>query len=208
MGGEEWGPMDPRSGGSKGGARRVGARRVSIQEFNDEQEPGWIFGVMAGSVKSVIIDTDDLWDELVLDSGSVSTACPYAWCSDISVSNEDKVYLRSWPISATPILAKPTLASPFPTLAKSTLTCGVVVLCVVVVVLWRGYWFHFSWCGVSRVGVGFKVLVMFGAPGPPFHWTALPLDRPKFLSFFSLSRCKIRSFLPSLGVFSWNFGGV
>ena len=25
-------------------------RTASIQEFNDEQEPGWIFGVMGGSV--------------------------------------------------------------------------------------------------------------------------------------------------------------
>ena len=67
---------------------------ASIQEFNDEQEPGWIFGVMGGSVASVTTVTDDLWDELVLDSGSVSTACTYAWCSDISVNNEDKVYLQ------------------------------------------------------------------------------------------------------------------
>ena len=67
---------------------------ASIQEFNDEQEPGWIFGVMGESVASVTTGTDDLWDELVLDSGSVSTACPYAWCSDISVNNEDKVYLQ------------------------------------------------------------------------------------------------------------------
>ena len=62
---------------------------ASIQEFNDEQEPG----VMGGSVTSITTGTDDLWNELVLDSGSVSTACPYAWCSDISVNNEDKVYL-------------------------------------------------------------------------------------------------------------------
>ena len=34
--------------------------------------------VMGGSVASVTTGTDDLWDELVLDSGSVSTACPYA----------------------------------------------------------------------------------------------------------------------------------
>ena len=67
---------------------------ASIQEFNDEQRPGWIFGVVGGSVASVTTGTDDLWDELVLDSGSVSTACPYAWCSDISVNNEDKVYLQ------------------------------------------------------------------------------------------------------------------
>ena len=50
-------------------------------------------------------------------------------------------------------------------------------------------------------------------PGPPFPWTALPLDRPspgppKISLFFSRSRRKIRSFLPSLGVVSWNFGGV
>ena len=31
---------------------------------------------------------------------------------------------------------------------------------------------------------------------------------PNFRAFFPLSRLKIRSFLPSLGVFSWNFGGV
>ena len=31
---------------------------------------------------------------------------------------------------------------------------------------------------------------------------------PEISRFFSLSRRKIRSFLPSLGVFSWNFGGV
>ena len=50
---------------------------------------GWI-----GVVSSVTNGTDDLWDELVLDSGSVWTACPYAWSSDISVNNEDKVYLQ------------------------------------------------------------------------------------------------------------------
>ena len=43
---------------------------ASIQEINDEK-----------SVASVATGTDDLWDGLVLDSGSVSTACPYAWCS-------------------------------------------------------------------------------------------------------------------------------
>ena len=53
---------------------------ASVQEFNDEHEPGGIFGVMGGSVASVTTGRDDLWDELVLDSGSVPTACPYAWC--------------------------------------------------------------------------------------------------------------------------------
>ena len=43
---------------------------------------------------SVTTGTDNLWDENVLDSGSVSTACPYAWCSDISLNNEDKVHLQ------------------------------------------------------------------------------------------------------------------
>ena len=41
---------------------------ASIREFNDEQEPGWIFGVMGGSVASVTTGTEDVWDELVLDS--------------------------------------------------------------------------------------------------------------------------------------------
>ena len=71
----------------------VAAKRA-VQKFNDEQEPGWIFGKMGGSVASVTTGTDDLWDELVLDCGSVSTACPYAWCSNISVNNEHKVYLQ------------------------------------------------------------------------------------------------------------------
>ena len=33
---------------------------ASIQEFNVEQEPGWIFGVMGGSVASVTTGTDNL----------------------------------------------------------------------------------------------------------------------------------------------------
>ena len=50
---------------------------ASIQEINDESGPGWIFGVMDESVASVTTGKDDLSDELVLDRGSVSTACPY-----------------------------------------------------------------------------------------------------------------------------------
>ena len=45
--------------------------------------------MMGESVASVITGADNLWDELVLDSGSVSTACPYAWCSDINLNNND-----------------------------------------------------------------------------------------------------------------------
>ena len=33
----------------------------------------------------------NLWDELVLDSGSMSTT----WCSDISLNSEDKVHLQN-----------------------------------------------------------------------------------------------------------------
>ena len=67
---------------------------AAIQDVTDENEPGWIFGMVDGSVASVTTDKDDLWDELVLDSGSVSTACPYAWCSDISVNDKEKAYLQ------------------------------------------------------------------------------------------------------------------
>ena len=53
----------------------------------DLRRDGWM-------VSSVMAGTDDLWDELVLDSGSVWTACPYAWFSDISVNDGDMVYLQ------------------------------------------------------------------------------------------------------------------
>ena len=83
--------------------------------------------------------------------------------------------------------------------------CCVVLCCVVlccVLSVWRGYLFH-------GIRVGFHVWVLvsrFGLDRPS-------LDRPspgppKISLFFSLSRRKIRSFLPSLGVFSLNFGGV
>ena len=57
---------------------------------------------MGESVAPVTTGTDDLWDELVLDSGSVPTACPYAWCSDISVNDGDKVYLQDIQQSRNP----------------------------------------------------------------------------------------------------------
>ena len=40
------------------------------------------------------------------------------------------------------------------------------------------------------------------------RWGGRRVGGSKFRAFFSLSRRKIRSFLPSLGIFSWNFGGV
>ena len=75
-------------------------------------------------------------------------------------------------------------------------------------------------CGCLFQGLVWTALL----EGPPFPWTALPwtalpLDRPSpgpafrgppeiSLFFFSSPAAQIRSFLPSLGVFSWNFGGV
>ena len=77
--------------------------------------------------------------------------------------------------------------------------CGCVCVCV---------------CVCLCVCVGFKVLVWSCSVLPdrlsrdrPSR-DRPPPDRPNFRSFLSLSRRKIRSFLPSLGVFSWNFGGV
>ena len=101
--------------------------------------------------------------------------------------------------------------------------CVCVCLCVFVCV-GVACWFHGFRVGGSRFWFG-HVRCPRNRPsrdrpsrGPPFpgtalpgtalRRTALPLDRPKFRSFCSLSRRKIRSFLPSLGVFSWNFGGV
>ena len=63
-------------------------------QFRQVQQPHRRLRVMGGSMASVTTGTDNLWCELVLDSGSVSTACPYAWCSDISLNNEDKVHLQ------------------------------------------------------------------------------------------------------------------
>ena len=109
----------------------------------------------------------------------------------------DFVQNRLWPNRT---LAKPTL----------DLWClCVCVWCVCVLCVCVDVGFTVSWCGVSCVGCWFQGfgLVVFGAKdrpsrGPPFPWTA------QNFALFSLSHRKIRSFLPSLGVFSWNFGGV
>ena len=68
---------------------------ASIQELNDEHEPGWIFGVMGGSVSSVTSGTDD----------SVGRACVGQWVTVDGMSvcvvfehqserQRDKVYLQ------------------------------------------------------------------------------------------------------------------
>ena len=62
--------------------------------------------------------------------------------------------------------------------------CRVVLCCVVLC------------CFISCVGVGFKVWF-----GPPFPWTALPLDRPKFRSFFPSPAAKFVLFFPLWGSF-------
>ena len=79
-----------------------------------------------------------------------------------------------------------------------------VVLCVVCV----------AWVLFHCVKVGLHVWVLvsrFGLDRP--SWDSPSLDRPspglpKISLFFSLSRHKIHSFFPYLGVFSLNFGGV
>ena len=74
-----------------------------------------------------------------------------------------------------------------------------VVRVVFVFVCCGSCWWCGCWFGPPSAG---PPLPDLPSPDPP-----LPLDRPKFRSFFPL-RLVIRSFLPSLGVFSWNFGGV
>ena len=73
--------------------------------------------------------------------------------------------------SSWPTLAKPTLAkTDFGQTEFDVWCCVFVCLCVCVCVLCGvGVGFTVSWCGVSRVGVGFKVLV----------WScSVPQDRP------------------------------
>ena len=65
----------------------------------------------------------------------------------------------------------PTLAKP--TLAKTSLICCVLCLCCVVCCLCGVGTVSRCQNGVSCEGLGFKVWF-----GPPFPWTALPLDRP------------------------------
>ena len=64
-------PSSSASSVAPSAANTPGAAKTaaSIQEINDENEPGWIFGVTGELVASVTTGTDDLWDELVLDSG-------------------------------------------------------------------------------------------------------------------------------------------
>ena len=93
-------------------------------------------------------------------------------------------YDRLWPIQLWPIHYWPNLvvwplANPF---------CVMLVLCVVVVVV--------CVCCCCRCGCWF---------GHPLPWTTL---RRTAQMLFSLSCHNIHSFFSSLGVFSWNLGGV
>ena len=123
------------------------------------------------------------------------------------------IFTRDLCVWSWPTLAKPTLAkTDFGQNRLWPNVCGVVWCCVcgVCVLCGVGTCFTVSWNGVSRVGVGHVRCPGTALPGtalPLDRGTALPLDHPNFRSFFQLSRRKIRSFLPSLGVSSWNFGG-
>ena len=70
------------------------AKTAAVIQEVDEDESGWIFGVVGRSVTAATTDRDDVWGELFLDIGSVSTACPYAWCADIRVNDKEKAYLQ------------------------------------------------------------------------------------------------------------------
>ena len=72
--------------------------------------------------------------------------------------------------------------------------CVWCVLCVVVVcAVWRGHLFHGFMEWSFRCGCWFRGLVLDRpSPGPP----PFPRTAQNFCSFFSLSRRKIRSFLP------------
>ena len=134
---------------------------------------------------------------------------------------------RLWPNRLWPTL----------TLAKSSLiccvwcvVCGVWCVCgVFVCAVWRGHLFHgfIEWgftCGCWFQGLVWSCSVPGPPcpgppcpgppfpkppfpgppfPGPPFPWTAL-----NFALFFPLPPPKMRSFLPSLGVLSWNCPNV
>ena len=50
--------------------------------------------MLGGSGVAAATDRDEVWDELVLDSGSVSKACRYSWCADIRVNDKEKAYLQ------------------------------------------------------------------------------------------------------------------
>ena len=50
--------------------------------------------MVSGSAVASTRDRDDISDELVLCSGSVSTACPCAWCSDTGVNNKENAHLQ------------------------------------------------------------------------------------------------------------------
>ena len=122
-----------------------------------------------------------------------------------------------------PLRAPTPSGRSWPTLAKTDFgqtesTCVCVFVCCVLCGV--GVGFTVSWCGVSRVGVSFKVLVWScsvpprtALPRTALPRTALPMDRPsrgppKISLFFPSPAAKFVLFFPLLGVVSLNFGGV
>ena len=70
------------------------AKTALVIQEDDGDESGWIFGMISGSEVAEVTDRNEVWDELVLDSGSVSNASPYSWCADIRVNDKEKAYLQ------------------------------------------------------------------------------------------------------------------
>ena len=70
------------------------SKTAAVNQEVDEDESGWIFGVFGRSGTAGTTDRDEAWDELVLDSGSVFTGCPYSWCADTRVNDKEKAYLQ------------------------------------------------------------------------------------------------------------------
>ena len=83
-----------RQCGAQWSLTSAAAKTAAVIQEVDEDESGWIFGVVGRSGTAATTDRDEVWDELVLDIGSVSTACPYAWCADIRVNDKEKAYLQ------------------------------------------------------------------------------------------------------------------
>ena len=117
-----------------------------------------------------------------------------------------------WPTLANPIRANPFLAKPF--LCCVVLCCVCVVCCCVVLLL---FCVVVVFCCIVCCCVLLCVVVCcWFAPSPPsagpFRRTPpppdRPPDRPKCRSLVPSPAPRVRSFSLSLGVFSWNFGGV
>ena len=102
------------------------------------------------------------------------------------------------PARDSPCPRPPCAGSPAVLCGVSLLCCGVVCVGAVCVQNFRGCVQNWALPKLPSAG-----------PPPDSHLRRTPLRRTaQNFALFSLSRRKIRSFLPSLGVVSLNFGGV